>query len=202
MAVKRMDPPPEIREAFLKDITEFLGADSRIAQPIIEKSIDEALPVYTLTLEDILAQRLPSAAAPPAGWRLLIQEQGEVLASDVMNVPDEDETGRNAPRMTALSRDRRLAAVSRIRKRLEARGGGDYALKLMRIPGILVDAVWIASNSGDRIVPVLSAAEDLKTGQEYEAAEFFAIARRRAERFKAFDRRGRRPPSPPPAQLA
>ena len=187
MAVSRPETPDEMWRAFVAGVDDFLGRDSPLAQGIRNRSLRmERLQVFTLALQDVLNGE-GVRAAKAAGWRVVTVGVGEVVASDVMEVPEK--------RMTSLSRDPRLASMLRVVHGIddlpEVQRGGDYELRLLRIPAVLVDALWLQSktNAGDLIIPVLSAGRELITGRKYEVDEFFEIVRPLAEGFREFDKR-------------
>jgi hypothetical protein len=65
----------------------------------------------------------------------------------------------------------------------------EYELRLLTIPGALLEAFWLKSKTDrqDFIVPVLAPPGDVEVGRTYSADEFLNLAAALAQRFREFD---------------
>ncbi|MBL8290683.1 MAG: hypothetical protein JNN08_02540 [Bryobacterales bacterium] len=188
MPVNRPVPPPEVTAALLKGLREYTSPRDPLLSLPPEAWL--ALKVFSLQIEDII-QKGGLAAAKPAGWRFLVdggEASGGPAAADVA----EAATG-GQPRMISLLRDPLITnAIQSVHivERMEQWKSQEYELRVVRIPGILVEAVWLFSPVGepDWVIPTLRRSRQIKRLWPYPTGEFFEIAQSASERCLEFDK--------------
>jgi hypothetical protein len=126
---------------------------------------------FTLGLDDLVAGR-GLAAARPTGWLYLVQEGDKVLAS-----AEAVRTGRGDDHVFSAFNEGRFVASTedaiRTARRLpEVRQDG-FELRLLRVPGLYVTALWLhkAQGSGDLLIPLAPSPVDARAGQPVPAAQ-------------------------------
>ena len=65
----------------------------------------------------------------------------------------------------------------------------DYELRLLRIPGLLIEAFWLVSQSGgaDLVVPFLTLNKQLQLSRPYPLTDFMNVVQPLATRRLTFD---------------
>ena len=180
MPLKKTPPPPEFSRALAAGLRDFTGPDDPVrSQPTQDWF---GLNVFTLQIRHL---NEGVGAATPAGWRFL---SGGEVAADVVAGKDGE-----LPRMTSLLRDPlvdRAAKAVREVENLPEVARSDYELRVLRVPGILIEAFWLISTQGgtDLLVPALTKSNRLKRMQAYTVGDFLEIARTLARDFLEFDR--------------
>lgn len=193
MPVTMSAVPPELKEAFLNGLDDFLWTDSKLAASIrTGAQAIQGLPVFTLTLQNLQRQyQKPTEVARPVGWRLFFRAANEEVAGDVVR-----SHAGGPPRMTALSRGQDLAAtfdsVRRIPYRPEVQGNEQYELLLLRIPGVNVEGCWLKSSTDspalDFFIPIITGMRELETYQIYRMDDFLSKARDVADQSRGLRR--------------
>jgi hypothetical protein len=126
--------------------------------------------VFTLGLADLVAGR-GLKAAKPTGWRYLVREDDNVLASAeaVLTGTGGDyafsafnEGGFVAATAHAIHAARALPDV----------GHAAFELRLLHVPGLYVMALWLheASGNGDLLIPLAPSPAEAAAGQPVPAA--------------------------------
>jgi len=187
MAVITPNASDQIKRALAAGLLGFTSPNDPLANDL--KTGRLGLHIFTLGLRDI-ANGLESVK--PAGWRFLAgHPPGEVLAADVTEaIPG---SGTNAvPKMTSLSHDSLIGGAIRAIHEVETLPelqGHNYELRVLRIPGLLIEAFWLKSLDGgdDLVVPVLTRGAELKAMRAYPIAQFLEIARPMVAKFLKFD---------------
>lgn len=126
--------------------------------------------VFTLGLSDLAAGK-GLDAAKPTGWRYLVQEGDNVLASaETVAVGPADEqvfSAFNEGRFVASS----VNAMRAAREFPEVKQG-NFELRLLNVPGLYVLALWLhnAQGKGDFLVPLAPSPVETPTGKPVPAA--------------------------------
>jgi len=125
--------------------------------------------VFTMGLDDVLAGGGVDRAEP-AGWRYLIEEGGQPIASAETSAgPDgTQEVSRFVEGPFVAATDKALKIIRKLPK-LEAAG---FDLRLLRIPAVYQMALWLHSAEEDLLVP-LEPSSIGKEGKAMPADEFF-----------------------------
>jgi hypothetical protein len=192
MALNNPKAGAEFLEALVREAHVFTQR-----QDLIEllKRATIGIRVVTASLDDVNEQKsLRSALEGAKGsvWRFLAQAaNGAYVAGDVSNARQP-----GGPKLISVALDPRIGAALRALEeiqKLEVIQQDDFELRLLRLAGILVEALWLDSKTGKPgyVVPVLSAPKELRLGHLYTVEEFLAIVEKISPRFRNFDR----PPS-------
>jgi hypothetical protein len=175
MPLRKPNPSPETRLALEAGLSDLLDPRDRRGDELRKAPI--GLQIFILGLRDI-AGGAGMQAATPAGWRFLAgNPSGDLASADVVEPPD------GSPQvMTSLSHDPLIAGAIRALHEVETLPevqNNDYALVVLRIPALLIEAFWLRSgqSDGDLIIPVLKRARELQVMKAYPAAEFLNIVR-------------------------
>ena len=186
MSVQLSKPTDEMMGAFRGGVARFLGPDDPMRIRFSDANV-VGVRTVTLTLED-LEKRQERYAVRPTGWRVLAaQPDGSVVGGDIA------EQGGQL-RMVSFSRDPQLAkllANLRAVQTLPAiQGDEKFDIVLLRIPGILVDAFLLTSQTGDRefLVPIRMPDNAMELMTAYQIAEFFGRLGPLTQLFRQFDR--------------
>jgi hypothetical protein len=179
----------QLKRAFARGVRDFLGRDAPLVEVLRQaEPFPEPVPVFTLTLADLLDQSR-DLQPKSAGWRFMTaDESGNPVVGEVTA------TGREAPQMTSLSTDDRMRDTVRLTREIpeSPRMQQDHELRMLRMPGVLVDAFWLKSSSpgNDFYIPALTCTDDLTVGEFYSTESFFAAVRPLARKFAEFDHIG------------
>jgi hypothetical protein len=126
--------------------------------------------VFTLGLDDLVAGRGLDAARP-TGWRYLVREDDNVLASAEAVL-----TGRGDDyAFSAFNEGGFVAATThafQTARALPAVGHGAFELRLLHVPGLYVMALWLheATGTGDLLIPLAPSPVEAPAGQPVPAA--------------------------------
>jgi hypothetical protein len=171
-------PPPS------KEATQALSALADFLRPGDPSPTDRVRPVgqpfFTVGLEQ-LANGEEILPAAPTGWRFLIRgEYGQAVAADV------NTRSGVKPKMSSLWRGAQIQKVAEAIDELEKLPEvekQDYELRILRIPGLHIEAFWLRSPAGGPVlvVPFLGLAEELQLMRPYPAEEFRQIVQRMAK---------------------
>ena len=125
--------------------------------------------VFTIGLDDI-ADGGGLDSAQPVGWRYLVEDGGQLIASaETTQAPDgTHEVSQFTEGPFVAETDKAVKAVRRL-PQLAAAG---FELRLLRIPALYVMALWLHSPATDLLVP-LAPSPLRKEGKPMPAAEFF-----------------------------
>lgn len=125
--------------------------------------------VFTLGLTDLAAGK-GLDAAKPTGWRYLVQEGDNVLASaETVAGPRGEQvfSAFNESRFVASS----AKAIRAVRESPAVAQGG-FELRLLNVPGLYVLALWLhgAQGKGDLLVPLAPSPVETPAGKPVAAA--------------------------------
>ena len=191
MKVDIAEAPATFRQALREGAPVFTDHELRMADLLSSASV--GLPLFTASLDDVEKGQKPKEG-PSTTWRFMARDPvGPVIFGEVSNLKGE-------PKLVRVSKDPRsllvLNATADIRQRAEL-PDDNYELRLLRVSGVLVEALWVHSTTGktDWFFPVLSASNELRINHAYSPDEFFAKLRDMSERFRQFDKT--KPETPP-----
>jgi len=126
--------------------------------------------VFTMGLDDVTSGGALDKARP-AGWRFLINEGGRPIASaETMQNPDGTHEVTNTAEGPFVAATDSAVTAARDLPHLAADG---YELRLLRIPALYIEALWLHATAADLLVP-LAPSSIGKAGQPMPPAEFFA----------------------------
>jgi hypothetical protein len=144
------------------------------------------LPIFTLGLQQIVRGD-GLLAAQQTSWRFLARgASGQTVAADVTARPGA------TPKMASVWRGPQIENTARARvdvERLPDVKARDYELRVLRIPGLRIEAFWLKLPAGDAdlVVPFLTLADELRWLQPYPADNFLKIVRAMAEKQLAYE---------------
>ena len=146
--------------------------------------------VFTLGLSDLAAGK-GLDAAKPTGWRYLVQEGDNVLASAETVVGSRGEqvfSAFNEGRFV----DSSAKAMRAVREFPEV-GQGGFELRLLNVPGLYVLALWLhdTQGQGDFLVPLAPSPVETPAGKPVPAAVLLKeLAAKAQAPIEAADRTG------------
>ncbi|GIG68812.1 hypothetical protein [Phytomonospora endophytica] len=125
--------------------------------------------VFTMGLEDVAAGA-GLERARPGGWRYLVEDGGQLVASAEATVTDDGDFElaqfTEGPFVAATDK-----AVKAVRKLPQLAAAG-FELRLLRIPALYMMALWLHAAAADLLVP-LAPSPIGKDGKPMPASEFF-----------------------------
>ncbi|HTS61031.1 MAG TPA: hypothetical protein VMH28_03350 [Candidatus Acidoferrales bacterium] len=168
------EPPPQVAEtvqstfrAAVEPRSVKIPALRRAAGPL---TLTEPHQIFSLGLNDLAAGRALEGAKP-TGWRYLVRDTENVLASAETAIRE----GGAEHVFSAFNAS--AAVASTVRALQTARGlpevrGGSFEQRLLRIPALYFTALWMHSTQGgeDLLVP-LEPSPDVPIGQAVPAAQ-------------------------------
>jgi hypothetical protein len=192
MSVEIPDAPDVFRQALRKGAPVFTDNERSMTELLSNAPL--ALPVFTASLDEVESQTT-QLRQNSTTWRFIARNPaGAIIFGDVSR-------SNGDPKLIRVSKDPRslvaLNAATEINERRETKDD-IYELSLLRVAGVLVEALWLRSKTRKRdlFFPVLSASNELRINHAYSPTEFFAKLRDLSERFRSFDKtRDKIPPS-------
>ena len=169
MPLNKPDPPLAVQRAFVEGLPKFTHLRDLGGSP--------GQQIFTLGLKDI-ASGLGIDRAQAVGWRFLggdamgLAVAGHVKSSD----------GNRPPALTGLSHGPEigdhLRAARLVESLLEVQTN-DYELRVLLIPGLLMEAFWLKArgNWPDLVVLFRKASTHLEYMKAYPAGPFLDLAR-------------------------
>jgi hypothetical protein len=150
--------------------------------------------LFVMGLDEV-TQGASLDAARQTGWRYLLTKPPAmggtaVAAAEVHQVGNEHRFAQL--QQGYLSEETRKAI--NIARSLPQVAGGNYELRALRIPALMVDAVWLKDQTGDNdlVLPIRSNVPALTDGQAYPEKEFLDRLQDAAAKKSAFDDRPQR----------
>lgn len=174
MSLLAPEPSPQVAETVQSAFRAFVEKGN-LRSPALRKAtgplqLTEPHQIFTLGLTDLVDGK-GLEAAKPTGWRYLVQEGDNVLASAETAL-----TERGSEHIFSAFNEGRFvsstAAAIRTARRLPEVTQGHFELRLLRVPGLYVTAVWLheAKGIGDVLVPLEPSPTELTAGQPIPAA--------------------------------
>ncbi len=174
MALIAPRPPKQAVDAVQSTFRE-LNKNGAFRSPTLRSAtgplqLTEPHQVFTLGLTDLAAGK-GLDAAKPTGWRYLVQQGDNVLASaeSIVVGPANEHvfSAFNEGRFVASS----ASAIRAVREIPEV-GRGGFELRLLNVPGLYVLALWLhaAQGSGDLLVPLAPSPVETPAGKPVPAA--------------------------------
>ena len=192
MPIRLAEPPrgalEQLQQLLLEraERSDFATSALRDA-PVDELALTAPHPVYTLGL-DALVGGEGLAGAELTGWRYLLQRGDSVIASAEVHV------GASGAEVSRLEVNEgpfvraTEAAISRAEELPELESGG-HELRLLRIPGAYVIALWLKPEGGgeDLLIPIGETPPEIEPGRPYKPDELFGALAEPARRQLEFD---------------
>jgi hypothetical protein len=175
MPLHTPDPPTDVPDKVKTKLHEF-AAGAKFSTKALKGAqadhLDLSTPhqVFTLGLNDITSGA-GLAAAQPVGWRYLVMDSGQLIASaETALAPDgSNEVSQFTEGPFVAATDKVLHDLRKL-PQLEAAG---FELRLLRISALYVMALWLHAPATDLLVP-LPPSPIKKDGKPMPPTEFFA----------------------------
>jgi hypothetical protein len=181
MAITVPKPSEEAQRALEAGAALFTD-DNLLARRLTQAPV--GLRLLTLTLDEAGALRL---GLQPAGWRFLASDgKGNVISGEVWA------TQNGQMKLNSVSRDPAAVAPLQVAEQIERLPdiqGRDFELNVLRIPGVLLEALLLKPKAGgdDLIVPVITPSPELRVSQVYGANDFLSSIQSLVARFRKLD---------------
>ncbi len=176
-------PGSQTYDAFVEGAGEYLHTDTDVDFASCEEQ--HFVRLYTIALDEA-ARGAVLESRTPAAWRFVVTgHQKPVVACDMSIVP-ESEPSRVLSVRQGSGANRCHAALQSVWKMPEI-GPENCELRWLSIPGLSIEAFWLHSCSGDRIVPISPQVDELKGRTILPAQEFLAILQTLATERLAYD---------------
>ncbi len=195
MGIRYATPPAGAEEFAATGLTEVVrtatmktpGGATLAMTPVEQINLASAHPVHNVGL-DALAARRPLAEASRTGWRYLVDSGGAPVASTEVSV---DAAGQPTA-FAQVNEGPFVAATARALDQVERRpevAGGDYEIRLLKVPALYVVTLWLKDLNGDRdlVVPLDPAPPYLEPGRIYTETEFLETLAEPARQRLEFD---------------
>ncbi|QLY28343.1 hypothetical protein H0264_23530 [Nocardia huaxiensis] len=169
------EPPADVPGAVTRRLHAFADSgkfSTRALEATPRNRLELSTPheVFTMGLDD-LAANAGLDRARPVGWRYLVTDGSQIIASaETVQAPDgSQEVAQFTEGPFGVGTDK---AVKTLRKlpQLEKKG---YELRLLRIPALYLMALWLHSPAEDLLAP-LEPSPIGKEGKPVPAADFLA----------------------------
>ena len=136
-----------------------------------------SIPAFVVSLEQCSGQGCQEAMITSVGYKFVAYDSnGKTTICDVDQTGDALETGCVAMGAQA---DLWMDLVANLGQYAQTEHG-DYEVRMLSVPGLLVDAIWLHSDSDDEMDLVIPAApldEQLKTEPLFDMDTFLDIIR-------------------------
>ncbi len=185
MALRTIQPPPQVLELVKAALQTHLGGGARVAamQGATLPQMSATLPhqVYSLNLNDLVGAD-PLAKAQLVGWRHLITGGNQTaMAAEVAC----DDRGGSL-RFSHLHEGPLVGGLAQALVAAEHApevNQGSYEVRVLRIPSIYVMSLWLKADAPntDLFIPVAPTNRLLTPGHMYAAAEFADLLKRIAQ---------------------
>jgi len=184
MALDKLAPSAEVVAALRSQIKLFTPDDNDAATRL---GAAGGVPVYTIGLTQTNAATLEIAKL--TSWRFFSPNGDRTLTAEVSVARDDV-----APKLVSVSHDGKADAVRIASKFDSSDRTKGYTLRVLRIPGILLEALWLHSANDDIVIPTYSKSPELEKERQYRADEFLKRIQPVISRFLKFDQIKYEPP--------
>lgn len=189
--VEQFAIPNAIAAEFRRSVEEFLRPDDPARQRLVNVRLTGIpivqLDLHKLTPDSLTDTKLATATATSAtGWLVLAPlPDGVVYGAEVMTGPS------GAPEIGGIWRDpafpelvRQLTDVVHLK---ELQGKENFEMKLISIPALLTDALWLSAGQQQFIVPVRYEGQLLPELKVIRLDHFFEDLAKIAPAYREFD---------------
>jgi hypothetical protein len=172
MALNRPNPPLAVKTAFREGLPRFTR--------LTDLSKSDGQQVFTLRLQDIACGG-GIERARAVGWKFMGGDASGLAVAGVVK------SNANRPLLIGLSHGSAVGAhldASDWVKTLPEVQANDYELRVLLIPGLLLETFWLKStgNLPDLVVLFRKATNEIECKKAYSMERFLALARPWAEK--------------------
>ncbi|HEY4239330.1 MAG TPA: hypothetical protein VGM88_05915 [Kofleriaceae bacterium] len=166
MALTILTPPAESLAALQPHLAQ---RKTRLHAAVANGTPSLPMPVYTLGLDAIVAGK-GLAGAQHVGWRYIVDQNGTVTAAETRTDGTKHAFASLNQGSFAAETPARVAAAQLLPEVV----AGTFELRLLRIPGLNIVALWLASPGADKLVPLAPAPAPLVAGTPIAATDALA----------------------------
>lgn len=193
MSIKMRKDPIEAKEMMRTNLSRMMAKQafrtpnlSRLSRERTDRipEVQSALPTYNLGLEDLTRER-DMKRAKEVGWRYLLKEDQEVIASvDILTKRNEEPVfaqTNEGPYVRGMSKAlTRVTEVDVVQRR-------DFEARVLTIPALRIVALWLKDDEGDEdiIMPIEPTPPPLVANREMSVEEFLEVVGKQAEELLA-----------------
>lgn len=179
MPVTITTPPPAADEAVRAALRHFATVPEERLHALrgtrpAELATTAPHPVFTLGLDELRSRRARLSPGRPTGWRFLLRQDDEVVASA--------ETVADAAGGTQFSHFNRgpfvgaTAAALRTAEGLAETRDASYEVRLLHVPALYAMALWLhGDGDNDLLIPLAPAPPDVEPNRAYPAQELLDL---------------------------
>jgi hypothetical protein len=143
--------------------------------------------VFTLALPDLAKNGGGIANAKAAGWRFLASAGSDAAAAEVSEPPQ-----GHPPKMRSFARGPQFQQAIQAAQEVEALPQArdqHYELRVLRVPGLLMEAFWLKAQGGgeDYVIPYLVPDPQRQYRRVFPMSEFLDTVRPLAENALVFN---------------
>ena len=185
MALTAPTPPAASRQSLEEGLDRLPGRTKHafitMAAGGESPAVSEGHQIFTLNPQEI-AGGAGLDAAQAVGWRYTVNQPSAGLlggsAPATAEVAETDGVHRFSHLQQGWLADATRRAIAAAQS-LPQVAGQPFELRLLRLPALLVDALWLKNTGGgeDLVVPIASLSKKLVAGQAYAPAQFLAITK-------------------------
>ncbi|MGZ8709867.1 MAG: hypothetical protein ACXW5U_13415 [Thermoanaerobaculia bacterium] len=141
--------------------------------------VTQPIPIHTAQLQEFLETNQSLLSHSPfTGWQYLIFRQGKPVASAELISA---ERGLEYGGLDEGSLARDVVDAIRFAERLREVQTSRYEIRILRVPSLWLDAVWLALQGRDLLIPIHDPPSPLKTDRTYGEQELVKALRPLAE---------------------
>ncbi len=193
MSIKMRKDPSEASETMRANLSMMMSKQAFRTPNLLRLSRDRtgripevqaALPTYNLGLEE-LAREKDIKQAKEVGWRYLLKENREVIASiDILTRRNERPVfaqTNEGPYVRGISK-----ALTRVAEMDEVQRT-DFEARVLTVPALKIVALWLKDDTGndDLIMPIEPTPPPLVPNKEMSVKEFLEVVGKQAEELLA-----------------
>lgn len=185
MALTVPTPPAASRQSLEEGLVRLPGrtkqALTTMAAAGEPPAVSDSHQIFTLNPQEI-AGGAGLDAARAVGWRYTVNQPSASLvggsAPATAEVSETDGIHRFSHLQHGWLADATRRAIAAAQS-LPQIAGQPFELRLLRLPALLVDALWLKNTGGgeDLVVPIASLSNKLVAGQAYPPAQFLDITK-------------------------
>jgi len=193
LSIKMRKDPIEAKEMMRTNLTKMMAKQafrtpnlSRLSRERADRipEVQSALPTYNLGLEDLARER-DMKRAKEVGWRYLLKEDQEVIASvDILTKRNEQPVfaqTNEGPYVRGISKALTSVTETEVVQRK------DFEARVLTIPALRIVALWLKDDDGneDIIMPIEPTPPPLVANKEMSVEEFLEVVGKQAEELLA-----------------
>jgi hypothetical protein len=189
MPLIRREAPAESEEAVRGALAHFAGVPQAQLHALQGTQPDQLAPtvpheVFNLGLDDLRAGGRALASSQGGGWRYLLEQDAEVVASaETVAGPG---GGTQFSHFNSGPFVAGTTAALAVAEGLPQTTAGSFELRLLHVPALYTMALWLhGKGDDDLLVPLAPTQDGIEANRAYPAAELLDILAERARQVPA-----------------